>query len=56
MPKRARNHGRHKALGPALWLAAVLVVLFISSLLAIVLLLHQLVQLALEVAGQLWQL
>lgn len=52
--KHARNRGRWPALVPALWLAAVLAVLFISSLLAIVLLLHQLLQLALDVAGQLW--
>lgn len=52
----ARSRGRHKALAPALWLAAVVVALFISSLVAIVLFLHQLVQLALDVAAQLWHL
>jgi hypothetical protein len=39
-------------LGPALWLAAAVAVLFISSLLVIVLLLNQLAQLATEIAGR----
>jgi len=37
---------------PALWLAAVVAALFIGSLVVIVLLLHQLLQLGLEVAAQ----
>lgn len=48
----ARHHGRHKGLAPALWLAAVVVALFGFSLLAIVLLLHRVMQLALEIAGE----
>jgi len=54
--KHARLHARHRGLGPALWLAAVVVALFTGSLLVIVLCLHRLAQLALELAGQLWQL
>lgn len=50
--KRAHNHGRRRALVPVLWLAAVVAALFISSLVAIVLLLHHLAQLAVEIAGK----
>jgi hypothetical protein len=48
--KHAPGHGRRKALVPALWLAAVVVVLFTSLLVAIVLSLHHLAQLAVEIA------
>jgi len=41
-------------LGPALWLAAVLVALFVSSLVVIVLFLHHLVLFFIEVAGHAW--
>ena len=41
-------------MGPALWVAAVVVALFISSLAAIVFLLHHLAQLLLEIAAQAW--
>jgi hypothetical protein len=43
-------------LGPVLALAAVLVALFASSLLAIVLFLRQLLQLLLEIGGHAWNL
>lgn len=52
--RHAAPHGRHKGLAPALWVAAVVVALFISSLLAIVLFLHHLAQLLLEIAGLAW--
>ena len=50
----AHRHGRHRGLAPALALAAVMVALFISSLLGIVLFLHQLLQLFIEIAGHAW--
>jgi hypothetical protein len=49
--EHVRKHGLHKGWGPALWVAGVVLALLIGSLVAIVLLLHQLAQLALEVAG-----
>jgi hypothetical protein len=52
--KHALPHGRHKELGPALWVAGVLVALFVGSLVAIVLYLHYLAQLLLEIAGYAW--
>ena len=52
--RHAHPHGRHRALAPALWVAAVVVALFISSLVAIVFLLHHLAQLLLEIAGYAW--
>lgn len=54
--KHVPGHGKPRALGPVLWLGAVLAALFVSSLLAIVFLLHQLVRLAVEVASQVWGL
>ena len=50
----ARRHGKHRGLGPALWLVAVLVALFVSSLVAIVLFLHHLAQVLIEIAGYAW--
>lgn len=49
--KHARQHGRHRGLAPALWVAAAVVALFTISLLAIVLFLHQLLTLAVELAA-----
>ena len=50
----AHRHARHRALGPVLALAVVVVALFVSSLVAIVLCLHSLLQLLIEVAGYAW--
>ena len=52
--KHAHPHGRHRDLTPALWVAAVLVALFVGSLVVIVLWLHYLAQLLLEIAGYAW--
>lgn len=49
--RHLRPHHLHRGQGPSLWLAAVVVLLLGSSLLAIVLFLHHLAQLALEIAG-----
>jgi hypothetical protein len=46
-----KAHHRHRARGATLWLAAVVVLLFCSSLAAIILFLHHIAQLALEMAG-----
>lgn len=55
-PNHARAHGRHRDLAPALWLAAVVVVLFVCSLVAIALLLHELAAIGLELVSFLWGL
>lgn len=54
--RHLRPHHQHRDAGPALWLATVLVLLFIGSLTAIVLFLHRVLQVALEVAGYAFEL
>jgi hypothetical protein len=49
--EHVKRHGRHKDLSPALWVAGAVLALLIGSLVVIVLLLHELVSLALEIAG-----
>lgn len=53
-PARARRHGKHRALAPALWLAATVLALCIFSLTAIVLLILHAAQLLIEIAGYAW--
>ena len=52
--RHAASHGRHRGLAPALWVAAVVVALFITSLGAIVLLILRVTQILIEVAGYAW--
>lgn len=48
----AREHGRHKGFAPALWVAATVTTLFVSSLVAIAWLLHKLAAFLLELASR----
>lgn len=50
--RHLRTQHQHRGRAPALWLAAAVVLLLGCSLLAIVLFLHHLAQLALEIASQ----